>query len=452
MVRKKGKAAIHPLSPARITAGSFLLVIITGTLLLMLPFSSKGEPLSFLTSLFTATSATCVTGLTLIDPYTHLTFFGQLVLLSMIEIGGIGLVTFSCFFMISMRKKMTMRNLRLVQESTSSDSLYSTRALVKLIIITTLSIEAAGACIMATRLIPAYGARGIWYSIFTAVSAYCNAGFDLFGMEGAYSSVISYQSDPVILCTIMALIFLGGIGFMVFQDLLAWRKRHHLMLHTKVVVLISALLIIFGGVLLFFCEYTNDGTIGKMNLFDKILNSVFQSVSARTAGFASIDIASMRDISKAIMIMLMFIGAGSGSTGGGIKVTTFAVLVTTVVSVIRGRNDTVILGRRVHRAIVYKSLTIAILGMLVAATTAGVILVTMPEASGIDSLFEAFSAFGTVGVTAGMTLTLNTISKIAIIMTMFVGRIGPMCFALAMILRQDKHSEEILPEGRIMVG
>ena len=160
----------------------------------------------------------------------------------------------------------------------------------------------------------------------------------------------------------------------------------------------------------------------------------------------------MRDISKAIMIMLMFVGAGSGSTGGGIKVTTFAVLVSTVISVIRGRNDTVILGRRVHRAIVYKSLTIAILGMMVAATTAGIILVTMPEASGIDSLFEAFSAFGTVGLTAGMTLTLNTISKIAVIITMFVGRIGPMCFALAMILRQDKHSEEILPEGRIMVG
>ena len=452
MVRKKGKAAIHPLSPARITAGSFLLVIITGTLLLMLPFSSQGEPLSFLTSLFTATSATCVTGLTLIDPYIHLTFFGQLVLLSMIEIGGIGLVTFSCFFMISMRKKMTMRNLRLVQESTSSDSLYSTRALVKLIIVTTLSIEAVGACIMSTRLIPAYGLPGIWYSIFTAVSAYCNAGFDLFGMEGAYSSVISYQDDPVILCTIMALIFLGGIGFMVFQDLLAWRKRHHLMLHTKVVVLISSMLIIFGGLLILFCEYNNNDTIGRMNLFDKVLNSLFQSVSARTAGFASIDIASMHDVSKAIMIMLMFIGAGSGSTGGGIKVTTFAVLVTTVVSVIRGRNDTVILGRRVHRAIVYKSLTIAILGMLVAATTAGVILVTMPEASGIDSLFEAFSAFGTVGLTAGMTLTLNTISKIAIILTMFVGRIGPMCFALAMILRQDKHSEEILPEGRIMVG
>ena len=370
----------------------------------------------------------------------------------MIEIGGIGLLTFSCFFMISMRKKMTMRNLRLVQESTSSDSLYSTRSLVKLIIVTTLSIEAAGACIMATKLIPAYGAVGIWYSVFTAVSAYCNAGFDLFGMEGAYSSVISYQDDPVILFTIMALIFLGGIGFMVFQDLLSWRKRRHLMLHTKVVILISACLIIFGAAAFFVCEYTNENTIGEMSLWDKFMNSLFQSVSARTAGFASIDIASMRDISKAIMIMLMFIGAGSGSTGGGIKVTTFAVLVSTVISVIRGRNDTVILGRRVHRAVVYKSLTIAILGMLVAAITAGIILVTMPDASGIDSLFEAFSAFGTVGLTAGMTLTLNTISKIAVIITMFVGRIGPMCFALAMILRQDKHSDEILPEGRIMVG
>lgn len=239
---------------------------------------------------------------------------------------------------------------------------------------------------------------------------------------------------------------------MVFQDLLAWRRRHHLMLHTKVVILISACLIIFGAAAILVCEYTNDGTIGEMNFFDKVMNSLFQSVSARTAGFASIDIASMRDISKAIMIMLMFIGAGSGSTGGGIKVTTFAVLISTVISVIKGRNDTVIMGRRVHMEVVYKSLTIAILGMMVAATTAGIILVTMPDASGINSLFEAFSAFGTVGLTAGMTLTLNTVSQIAVILTMFVGRIGPMCFALAMTLRQDKHSEEILPEGRIMVG
>lgn len=452
MIRKKGKAAIHPLSPARITAGSFLLVIAAGTVLLMLPFSSKGEPLSFLTSLFTATSATCVTGLTLIDPYTNLTFFGQLVLLAMIETGGIGLVTFSCFFMISMRKKLTMRNLRLVQESTSSASLYSTRSLVRLIIVTTLSIEAAGACVMATRLVPIYGKAGIWYSIFTAVSSYCNAGFDLFGMEGAYSSVIAYQEDPIILFTIMALIFLGGIGFMVFQDLIMWRRRRHLMLHTRVVILISACLIAFGALAFFVCEYTNDKTIGDMSLWNKIMNSLFQSVSARTAGFASVDMASMRDISKAIMIMLMFIGAGSGSTGGGIKVTTFAVLISTVISVIKGRSETVILGRRVHKAVVYKSLTIAILGMTVAATTAGIILVTMPDASGIDSLFEAFSAFGTVGLTAGMTLTLNTVSKVAVIITMFAGRIGPMCFALAMILRQDKHSEEILPEGRIMVG
>lgn len=452
MVRNKGKKAFEPLSPARITAGSFLLVILTGACLLMLPVSSKGEPLSFLQAFFTATSATCVTGLTLIDPYTNLTYFGQGVLLSMIEIGGIGLVTLSSFFFMTIGKKMTTKNLRLVTENTSAVSISSVKSLVKLIIITTLSVEAAGALILSLRLVPRFGREGIWLAVFTAVSAYCNAGFDLFGGVEAFSSLSHFSTDPVILFTIMALIFIGGIGFLVFQDIIFRRKGGHLMLHSKVVLIVSSALAVLGGVLIFICERGNGATIGDMSLFDKAMNSLFMSVSARTAGFAAVNIAALRDITKVITIVLIFIGAGSGSTGGGIKVTTFAVLAATVLSVIKGRNDTVILGRRVKQEEVYKSLTIALLGIAVSAVTAGIILLTNPGVSGIDGIFEAVSAFGTAGLTAGTTLSLNTLSCLFLTATMFVGRIGPMCFAYAVVLRNDNHSEEILPEGRITVG
>ncbi len=444
---------MRPFSPARVIAASFLGVILVGTLLLMLPAASRdGRMLHPLTALFTATSATCVTGLTLVDPYTQFTFFGQAVLLLLIEVGGIGILTLTNFFMFSLRKKLGLRTLRLAQENTNASSLHNIKSLLRIIIATTLIIESLGAVLLATRFVPKYGMHGLWVSIFTAVSAYCNAGFDILGNETPFGSLIHYNGDVIVLYTVMALIVLGGIGFMVFQDLLAWRRHRHLMLHTKTMLMMTAVLIVTGFLLFFIVEYSNPETLGPLPLLEKINAALFQSVSARTAGFASLDLSKLHDFSKVVMIFLMIIGAGSGSCAGGIKVTTFLVLAMTVVSVIRGREDTVILGRRVAKQTVYKSMAIAALGMAAVVMNAAVILVTLPELSGVDGIFEAASAFGTVGMTAGVTLQFGAASKIATILTMFIGRIGPVSAALALAIRGEGKGGEILPEGKIIVG
>ena len=453
MKRDRERRPVRPFSPARIIAASFLGVILVGTVLLMLPISSKnGEMLHPLTALFTATSATCVTGLTLVDPYTQFTFFGQLVLLLMIEIGGIGLLTLTNFFMFFLHKKLGLRTLRLAQENTNAWSLNNIRSLLHIIVVTTLVIESLGAILLSIRFVPKYGVHGVWVSIFTSVSAYCNAGFDILGNETPFGSLIHYNGDVIVLYTVMALIFLGGIGFMVFQDLLSWRRHRHLMLHTKAMLIMSATLIAVGFLIFFIVEYENPKTLGPLPLFEKINAALFQSVSARTAGFASLDLSQMQDFSKVVMIFLMIIGAGSGSCAGGIKVTTFLVLVMTVVSVIRGRDDTVVLGRRVAKQTVYKAMTIAALGLSAVVMNAAVNLISLPGLSGVDGIFEAASAFGTVGMTAGVTLQVGLAAKIATILTMVNGRIGPISFALALTIRGEGSGGEVLPEGRIMVG
>ena len=298
MKRERERRPVRPFSPARIIAASFLGVIFVGTVLLMLPVSSKnGEMLHPLTALFTATSATCVTGLTLVDPYTQFTFFGQAVLLTMIEIGGIGLLTLTNFFMFFLHKKLGLRTLRLAQENTNAWSLNNIRSLLHIIVVTTLVIESLGAILLSIRFVPKYGVHGVWVSIFTSVSAYCNAGFDILGNETPFGSLIHYNGDVIVLYTVMALIFLGGIGFMVFQDLLSWRRHRHLMLHTKAMLIMSAALIAVGFLIFFIVEYENPKTLGPLPLFEKINAALFQSVSARTAGFASIDLSRMYDFS-----------------------------------------------------------------------------------------------------------------------------------------------------------
>ena len=379
-------------------------------------------------------------------------FFGQAVLLTMIEIGGIGLLTLTNFFMFSLRKKLGLRTLRLAQENTNAGSFHNIRSLLQIIVATTLLIESIGAILLSLRFVPKYGAHGVWVAIFTSVSAYCNAGFDILGNETPFGSLIHYNGDVIVLYTVMALIFLGGIGFMVFQDLFSWRRHRHLMLHTKAMLLMSAALIAGGFLVFLVVEFDNPNTLGALPLFQKLNAALFQSVSARTAGFASIDLSKMYDFSKVMMIFLMVIGAGSGSCAGGIKVTTFLVLMMTVVSVIRGRDDTVVLGRRVPKRTVYKSMTIAALGFAAVVMNAAVILITLPNLSGVDGIFEAASAFGTVGMTAGVTMKFGIAAQIATILTMFIGRIGPISFALALTIRGEGGGGEVLPEGKIMVG
>lgn len=453
MKKENEKTKSRPIHPARIIALSVLLAIVAGTLLLQLPCMTRdGKGLSFIQAVFTATSSVCVTGLTLIDPAVTLSRYGQVVLLFLIEVGGISMVTFASFFVFAFKKHSALRSMRLAQEYTNIDMFSQVKPLIKTIVATTVVCQFLGTALLCIRFVPKLGAKGIWVSMFTAVSAYCNAGFDLFGTEKEFGSMINYNGDFFVMGVVMAMIILGGIGFFVFYDLLTYRKTKRLSLHTKTALITTGALILVGFAGVFVLEYTNKSSIAAFPFSQKITASLFQSVTARTAGFASLDMSSLHDVTKIIMMLLMFIGAGSGSTGGGIKTTTFAVLVMTVVSVIRSRKETVVLKKRVSHAVVAKSLAIAALSMLLIFLVSCVLSWDVPSMNGTDLLFEAISAFSTCGLTAGVTAKAGTLGLWALIFSMYVGRIGPMCFILALGSKKDDRESEIVPDGRIMVG
>ena len=326
-------------NPARMISASFAVVIAIGTLLLWLPISSKARVFTpLLDCLFTAASATCVTGLVVYDTYTHWSAFGHGVLLMLIQIGGLGLVTFTSFFNLVVGRKLGLRGMRLASESINSTSFGDVPYLLRMIITFTLAVEASGALLLGLYFVPRFGLRGIAISVFLAISAFCNAGFDVLGFLGEYTSLTSLNDSYLVLFTIMLLIIIGGLGFIVWNDLMAWRKTRTLLLHTKVVLLVTAFLLLLGTVCFLLFEWNNPATLQPMSLKEKIGAGCLQSVTMRTAGFNSIDLYSMRDATKVFSIVLMFIGAAPGSTGGGIKVTTIAVIVMTAVSISRGKD------------------------------------------------------------------------------------------------------------------
>lgn len=448
--QKKKKRHVHP---AQAIALSVLAAIAVGTVLLMLPCMTRdGRGLPPVKAIFTAVSSVCVTGLTLIDPAVTLSRYGQAVLLVLIEIGGISMVTFASFFIFSFKKRSALRSVRLAQEYTNLDVLSQVKPLVKTIIGCAVICQLSGTVLLCLRFVPRMGAKGIWVSLFTAVSAYCNAGFDLFGVEKEFGSFCNYNSDPFVMGVVMAMIILGGIGFFVFYDIFNFRKSRRISLHTKTVLITAAILIILGFACVFVFEYNNPATLGPLSFGEKITASLFQSVTTRTAGFASLDIASLHDVTKMVMMLLMFIGAGSGSTGGGIKITTFAVLVMTVVSVLKSRKETVVLKKRVNQAVVAKSLAIAVLSLLIVFAVTCVLSWDTPSANGTDLFFEAVSGFSTCGLTSGITAQVGNAGLWALIFSMYVGRIGPMCFVIALNSKKGEDEAVIIPEGRIMVG
>ena len=450
MKQKKKFGGMHP---SKIIAGSFLAIIALGTLLFMLPFMTRdGRGLPFMKALFTATSGVCVTGLTLIDPAVTLTRYGQILLLVLIEVGGISMVTFATFFIFAFKKRSAFRSMRLAQEYTNIDTFSQVRPLVRTIVITAGLTQLLGAGVLCIRFVPQLGAKGVWVSVFTAVSAYCNAGFDLFGLLHSFGSLSPFNGDPLVMYTVMALIVTGGLGFYVFYDLLTFHKTKHISLHTKVVAIFTAALLLFGFLSVFSFEYSNPQTLGALPLPERITAALFQSVTTRTAGFSSVNIASLHDVTKIIMMGLMFIGAGSGSTGGGIKVTTFAVLVMSVISVLRNQNDTRIFSRRVDHKVVAKSLAVALLGMVVVFLVTCVLVAERPLTDGIDAFFEAVSAFATTGISAGVTARTGLAGQIALVLAMYIGRVGPVCFIISLNRSEEDRINEVLPEGRIMVG
>lgn len=450
---------LKDVAPVRLIVSSFFFIIVVGTILLALPISSRsGKSTHLIDALFISTSATCVTGLTLFDTWTHWNLFGQMVILTLIQIGGLGVVTFTTGFTLFLRRKLGLRDLQLARENTSGNTM-DVAHLIRMIITFTFVCEGVGALLLMIRFVPQFGWRGVWLSVFEAISAYCNAGFDILGFRWPDQSLIPYAKDPLVSLVIAGLIIVGGLGFIVISDIyyakirtrLHREKPTHLNFHSVVVLLTTGILLLLGTILFFFCEYQN--SMAGMHFLDRLNISFFQSASTRTAGFASINIAMEHDFTKIITILFMFIGASPGSTGGGIKTTTFVVLIGTVFSVMRGSEDTIIHKRKIEKGTVYRSLAIFILSLLMILISTGIILsVEKHPISGVDALFEATSAFGTVGLTAGITPILGPISKAVLCFTMFLGRVGPVSLALAIAMRRGRSATAVLPEGKIIVG
>lgn len=439
------------LTQTQFIALGFMTIILIGTFLLMLPVSSRsGEAGSFINCLFTATSASCVTGLVVYDTWTHWTLFGQLVILIMIQIGGLGFVSIGVFLSIILRRKIGLKERGLMQESVNTLQIGGVVKLARKIIIGTAIFEGTGALILAIRFIPEVGVtRGIFYGIFHSVSAFCNGGFDLMGWQGEYSSLVNYYDDWTVNLVVMALIVIGGLGFIVWDDLSRHRLHvRHYMLHTKIVLLTTAVLI-FGGAWLFYLFERQNLLVG-MSPSGQILTSLFNSVTPRTAGFNTVDTAALTDASKLFTVILMFIGGSPGSTAGGVKTTTIVVLYLYLWSTIQRTYGVNAFGRRLEEDALKHACSIFMINLTLALGASIFIMATQKLAMS-DVLFEAFSAIGTVGMTTGITRELNSISRLLIAFLMYCGRVGSLSFALS--FTQHKRVAPVQqPMERITIG
>ena len=435
----------------QIIAFGFAVIILTGALLLMLPAANRdGAPIPFLDALFTAASATCVTGLVVYDTWTQFTLFGQAVILLLIQIGGLGFMTVAVLISLALRKRIGLRERELMSESLSSLHIGGIIRLARRVLIGTAVLEGVGALLLALRFCPRFGFwRGVWYGIFHAVSAFCNAGFDLMGCLEPYSSLTCFRGDPLVNAVILLLIVSGGIGFVVWGDL--WDNRGHVrryLLHTKIMLAGTAILILGGAALFFFMEA--DASMAGLSIPERVLASLFQAVTPRTAGFNTIDVASLSGGGSLLTILLMFIGAGPGSTGGGIKISTAAVMLLSVGAYARGREDINVFHRRIDPALSRRAFCTATFYFLLTLLAALVIL----QAQSLpvrDVLLEVFSAIGTVGLSTGITRSLNALSKLVVILLMYSGRVGSLTVILSVSERQGRRTL-VNPTEKIIVG
>lgn len=442
---------IKRISGMQMIASGFFIIILIGTLLLLLPCATKtGEETSFMTAFFTATSATCVTGLIVADTFTHWTLFGQVVLLFLIQIGGLGFITIGITVSMLLRQKIGLKERGLLRECFNVIELRGLVRLTKRIIIGTLLFELTGAFILALCFIPKVGLfNGIYYGIFHSISAFCNAGFDLMGRFSPSSSLTGYNSNPIVMITIMLLIIIGGIGFYVWNDIyehkFSFRKYS---LHTKI-VLTATLVLVFGGALVFYCIEGNRLFSG-MGITEKCLNSLFCSVTPRTAGFNSIDVGAMTDAGKLFTIVLMFIGGAPGSTAGGVKVTSIVVLIIYIKATLTRTMGYNVFGRRIDDDALRKAAAIFCINLTL-ATAASIVLCVFQNFNGIDALLEVFSAIGTVGMSAGLTTSLKIPAQCIIILLMYLGRVGSLSFAMS-FTDKKKITHIMQPSEKINIG
>jgi len=439
------------LNPAQILAIGFAGIIVIGAILLNLPIATiSGKSTGLINSFFTATSAVCVTGLVVVDTGTYWTMFGKTVILLLIQIGGLGFMAMTTLGALILGSKITLRNRLIMQEAFNHFTISGIVRLVKYILIFTLIIEGIGAFLLSLFFTPIYGkTTGIAYGIFHSISAFCNAGFDLIGNGQSLTPFIGSTDLNLV---IIALIVIGGLGFSVILDIIRVKTFKKLTLHSKLVVAMTAILLSIGFLLFFVLEFNNPSTIGNLNLGDKVVASLFQSVTTRTAGFNTIDTAGLTDSSKFLTMILMFIGGSPGSTAGGIKTTTIAIVILSIIAILKGRDDTELFNRRLSRDVTDRVLVI--FGIAISLVIFVTFLLTISEGNKefLDIFFETISAFGTVGLSTGITSDLSSLGKIIISLTMFSGRVGPVTLIIALAHRQKKKALIRYPEGKISVG
>lgn len=440
--------------PIQLIALGFGGVILLGSLLLTLPlFTRSGEETPFIDALFTATSATCVTGLTTLTTSEHWNMGGQLIILVLIEVGGLGFMMMPFIFFAVMKKKVGLVTRIILSESLNLDDLSGVIKLMYYILRFAIGFQLVGAILLAVDFIPAYGlAKGVWYSIFHSISAFCNAGFDLFG-----DSLVGFQDNAYVLLVISGLIIAGGLGFIVWQDLMAFRKTRRLSLHSKLALTVSIGLLIFGTVVFYISESGGRFIVSDTSPINRFANMLFMSVTARTAGYFSVDYGNVSQAGILFTIVLMFIGGTSGSTAGGLKTTTFGVLLIQTISMLKGRVHAEAFRRTVRPSVVSRALTLFFITLTLCIAVTMVMSVTevLPRFRGIEYLlFETFSAFGTVGLTMGLTPSLSLMGKLLIIALMYIGRVGILTvgFSLTMRLMKAKGGHYKLPEESVIIG
>ena len=438
-------------STTRLIAFGFAMIILTGTLLLSLPFANKSGHGNVFDSLFTATSATCVTGLVVADTYQNWTTFGQLVILCMIQVGGLGFMTIGAYISVILKKRIGLQEREQLQESVNTLEIAGVVRLVKKIVQGALGIELLGAILLSFRLIPRFGViKGIYYSLFHAVSAFCNGGFDLMGTEEAYSSLVAYEGDILVNLVIVTLILVGGIGFIVWDDVARnkWHFKRYL-LHSKIVITVTFLLTVAGTV--FFLITEQDAAFAGMSPLEKFLGALFSSVTPRTAGFNSVDTAALSNSGKLITMVMMFIGGSPGSTAGGVKTTSVIVLLFYAGAMVLNKEDINLFGRRLTDEVVKKANAVVIINATLTIVATVIIMALQPLLNFEVVLFEVLSAIGTVGMTVGITRDLNMIAQVILIVLMYCGRLGSLSFAL--VFAQKNTSTPVRqPQEKIIVG
>ena len=451
--QKKVRRRKVSMSATKLIALCFLGIILLGTGLLMLPVSSRsGEPCQFLPALFTATSATCVTGLTPFDTWTQWSGFGQVVLLCLIELGGLGFMSAATLVIFLFRRKVGLRQRMLIAQALSLNEMDGVVRLQRMVIFGSLGFEAAGALILTLWFWPQYGfVRALRWGVFHSISAFCNAGFDIFGSMEPGSSLLLFQNDPVVLLTLGALVVLGGLGFLVWQDIAEKRSWKKLSVYSRLVLMATAMLIVSGWALICILEWNNPKTLGNLSVGSKLLGGLFQSITLRTAGFDAINQAGLTQGGKAVSMVLMLIGGSSGSTAGGLKTVTFLVVLLFIWARARGRSNVSAFCRTIPQEQALNAMTISLI-MVLLSVLGGIFVCATSPVSFTDGLFEAISALATVGLTAGATGLLSVPAKILIIVFMYFGRVGVLTISLGFLMGNQAVERFRYAETSLLIG